>query len=128
MSSSRCLVLYLYNCFTHYRGQRRHHEILDGVQRYELMASNILLIFPFFQNQRTLQLRIEAQGKKLQKMFEEQLKASRTVAEQPEELHASFASVVRLEDDGGKASVGYDKTGSKTGPRAGLLNRHRSAL
>ncbi|WVZ87580.1 hypothetical protein U9M48_034194 [Paspalum notatum var. saurae] len=36
--------------------------------------------------QRNLQLRIEAQGKKLQKMFEEQLKASRTVMEPREEL------------------------------------------
>nr|CAB3488589.1 unnamed protein product [Digitaria exilis] len=36
--------------------------------------------------QRNLQMRIEAQGKKLQKMFEEQLKASRTVMEPREEL------------------------------------------
>ncbi|CAN6229947.1 unnamed protein product [Urochloa humidicola] len=36
--------------------------------------------------QRNLQLRIEAQGKKLQKMFEEQLKASRTVMEPQEEI------------------------------------------
>jgi hypothetical protein len=97
------------------------------------MDSKILLIFPFFQNQRNLQLRIEAQGKKLQKMFEEQLTASRTVAGQPDEPQgdvngAYFPNVVEQEDDGGKASVGYDNTGSKTGPRAGLVNRHRSAL
>ena len=37
------------------------------------------------QIQRNLQLRIEAQGKKLQKMFEEQMKASRTVMEPRQE-------------------------------------------
>ncbi|RLM65620.1 uncharacterized protein C2845_PM16G23190 [Panicum miliaceum] len=58
--------------------------------------------------QRNLQLRIEAQGKKLQKMFEEQLKASRTVMEPPEEhpaqgvgiSAAAFAGVGEQEEDG----------------------------
>ena len=44
------------------------------------------------QNQRNLQQRIEAQGKKLQKMFEEQLKASRTVMEPREELQGVGAA------------------------------------
>ncbi|XP_039819920.1 protein PHOSPHATE STARVATION RESPONSE 1-like isoform X2 [Panicum virgatum] len=55
--------------------------------------------------QRNLQLRIEAQGKKLQKMFEEQLKASRTVREPPEEQPvqsagaAAFAGVGEQDDE-----------------------------
>ena len=57
------------------------------------------------QIQRNLQLRIEAQGKKLQKMFEEQLKASRTVREPPEEQPvqsagaAAFAGVGEQDDE-----------------------------
>ncbi|CAO1943679.1 unnamed protein product [Urochloa humidicola] len=47
--------------------------------------------------QRNLQLRIEAQGKKLQKMFEEQLKASRTVMEPQEELQVHGISVSEQE-------------------------------
>ena len=47
----------------------------------------MLILFLCVQIQRNLQLRIEAQGKKLQKMFEEQLKASRTVMEPPPEEH-----------------------------------------
>lgn len=42
--------------------------------------------------QRNLQLRIEAQGKKLQKMFEDQLKASRNVMESSPELDMVFPS------------------------------------
>jgi hypothetical protein len=61
------------------------------------------------QIQRNLQLRIEAQGKKLQKMFEEQLKASRTVMEPPEEhpaqgvgiSAAAFAGVGEQEEEDG---------------------------
>ncbi|RLM73508.1 uncharacterized protein C2845_PM15G24540 [Panicum miliaceum] len=55
--------------------------------------------------QRNLQLRIEAQGKKLQKMFEEQLKASRTVMDPPEEQPvqsvgaAAFAGVGKQDDE-----------------------------
>ncbi|XP_062183734.1 myb family transcription factor RLI1-like [Phragmites australis] len=54
--------------------------------------------------QRNLQLRIEEQGKKLQKMFEEQLKASRTVMEPREELQGvglgvAFPGVSEQEDD-----------------------------
>ncbi|XP_062224974.1 myb family transcription factor RLI1-like [Phragmites australis] len=52
--------------------------------------------------QRNLQQRIEAQGKKLQKMFEEQLKASRTVMEPREELQdvgAAFRGVMEQEED-----------------------------
>ncbi|XP_062227037.1 myb family transcription factor RLI1-like isoform X2 [Phragmites australis] len=51
--------------------------------------------------QRNLQLRIEAQGKKLQKMFEEQLEASRTVMEPREELQgvgAACRGVIEEED------------------------------
>ncbi|CAL5029458.1 unnamed protein product [Urochloa decumbens] len=43
--------------------------------------------------QRNLQLRIEAQGKKLQKMFEEQLKASKTVMEPQDELQVHGVGV-----------------------------------
>lgn len=43
------------------------------------------------QIQRSLQLRIEEQGKKLQKMFEEQMKASRTVME-PQQGDAAAAA------------------------------------
>jgi len=58
------------------------------------------------QIQRNLQLRIEAQGKKLQMMFEEQLKASRTVMEPPPEEHTvqgvsagAFAGVGEQDDE-----------------------------
>lgn len=51
-------------------------------------------------------MRIEAQGKKLQKMFEEQLKASRTVMEPREELQgvgigaaAAFAGAGEQEEE-----------------------------
>ena len=44
------------------------------------------------QIQRNLQLRIEEQGKKLQKMFEEQMKASRTVME-PQQGAAAAAFI-----------------------------------
>lgn len=49
--------------------------------------------------QRNLQLRIEAQGKKLQEMFEEQLKASRTVMEPREELPQGVGVSEQEEED-----------------------------
>uniref|UniRef100_A0A0A9GJK1 HTH myb-type domain-containing protein n=1 Tax=Arundo donax TaxID=35708 RepID=A0A0A9GJK1_ARUDO len=49
--------------------------------------------------QRNLQLRIEAQGKKLQKMFEEQLKASRTVMEPREELQGTGVAFPGVSDE-----------------------------
>ena len=55
------------------------------------MASNFLLTLFWVQIQRNLQMRIEEQGKKLQKMFEEQLKASGTVMESREELQLQDA-------------------------------------
>lgn len=51
------------------------------------------------QIQRNLQLRIEAQGKKLQKMFEEQMKASRTVMEPPQGAAAAFLGVGEREEE-----------------------------
>ncbi|OEL30089.1 Myb family transcription factor PHL5 [Dichanthelium oligosanthes] len=51
------------------------------------------------QIQRNLQLRIEAQGKRLQKMFEEQLKASRTVMEPREEAQGEFAGVSEQDEE-----------------------------
>ncbi|KAJ1273340.1 hypothetical protein BS78_06G272500 [Paspalum vaginatum] len=50
--------------------------------------------------QRNLQLRIEEQGKRLQKMFEEQLKASRTVMEPREELHQGVGGGEQEEEEG----------------------------
>ncbi|TVU16479.1 hypothetical protein EJB05_40047 [Eragrostis curvula] len=52
--------------------------------------------------QRNLQLKIEEQGKRLQKMFEEQLKASKSVLEPREKLQgagAAFAGVSEEDDD-----------------------------
>jgi hypothetical protein len=62
------------------------------------------------QIQRNLQMRIEAQGKKLQKMFEEQLKASRTVMEPTEEEE------LQLRDAGGiGASAAFPGVGEQEG-------------
>ncbi|CAD6259166.1 unnamed protein product [Miscanthus lutarioriparius] len=49
--------------------------------------------------QRNLQLRIEEQGKKLQKMFEEQMKASRTVMEPPQGTATAFLGVGEREEE-----------------------------
>jgi hypothetical protein len=63
------------------------------------------------QIQRNLQMRIEAQGKKLQKMFEEQLKASRTVMEPTEEEEE-----LQLRDAGGVgASAAFPGVGEQEG-------------
>jgi len=51
------------------------------------------------QIQRNLQLRIEEQGKKLQKMFEEQMKASRTVMEPPQGAATAFLGVGEREEE-----------------------------
>lgn len=60
--------------------------------------------------QRNLQMRIEAQGKKLQKMFEEQLKASRTVMEPREEL--------QLQDAGGIGAAAFPGVSEQEGEDA----------
>lgn len=49
--------------------------------------------------QRNLQLRIEAQGKKLQKMFEEQMKASRTVMGPPQGADVAFIGAGEQEEE-----------------------------
>ena len=51
------------------------------------------------QIQRNLQLRIEAQGKKLQKMFEEQMKASRTVMGPPQGADVAFIGAGEQEEE-----------------------------
>lgn len=55
-------------------------------------------------------MRIEAQGKKLQKMFEEQLKASRTVMEPREEL--------QLQDAGGIGAAAFPGVSEQEGEDA----------
>ncbi|KAL6651855.1 hypothetical protein ACP70R_010780 [Stipagrostis hirtigluma subsp. patula] len=67
--------------------------------------------------QRNLQLRIEAQGKKLQRMFEEQLKASRTVMEPREELQ--FPGVGQQEDEEEEAFDGVQLLSVATAAAAG---------
>jgi hypothetical protein len=51
------------------------------------------------QIQRNLQLRIEAQGKKLQKMFEEQMKTSRTVMGPPQGADVAFIGAGEQEEE-----------------------------
>jgi len=51
------------------------------------------------QIQRNLQLRIEEQGKKLQKMLEEQMKVSRTVMEPQQGADAAFLGVGERDDE-----------------------------
>jgi hypothetical protein len=97
----------LYLCAKHYNDNPDRMPLFcfcfcSGEQILDILCSWHVELFAdifFPQIQRKLQLRIEEQGKRLQQMFEEQLKASKSVLEPRETLQLGPVACVNREQE-----------------------------